>query len=239
MKRATQLFVFEEQAAGLPPIEKIWRTRSEPVERFISVAESHLEIVVTSQDGKAYLTVLGPQSRATTAPIPQDAEFFGIQLRRGVYLPNLPTWQLVDDAITLPDATSRTVWLDGSAWELPTYDNADVFVNRLARAGLLEWDPVVEAALEGRVEHLSLRSVQRRVLQATGLTLSGIRQIDRALEAAELLDLGVPIAEAVELTGYADQAHLTRSLKRYVGQTPGQIVRSRLPDCIVRREPAR
>jgi AraC-like DNA-binding protein len=35
----------------------------------------------------------------------------------------------------------------------------------------------------------------------------------------------VPILDVVFAEGYFDQAHLTRSLKRLVGQTPGQIVR--------------
>lgn len=227
MKRANQLFFFEPGPPGGPLVEKIWRTRSVPVERFISVAESHWEIVVTSLGGKPYLSVLGPQTQAMTAPIPQDAEFFGIQLRRGVFMPNLPAEQLVDDAIHLPDATSTTVWLDGSAWELPTFENADLFVNRLVRAGLLVHDPVVEEALRGEVTSVGVRSVQRRVLAATGLTLTAIQQIDRAQRAAELLDSGQTIGETVEVTGYADQAHLTRSLKRFMGQTPGQIVRDR------------
>jgi AraC-like DNA-binding protein len=35
----------------------------------------------------------------------------------------------------------------------------------------------------------------------------------------------VGILDAVHEAGYFDQAHLTRSLKRLIGQTPGQIAR--------------
>jgi methylphosphotriester-DNA--protein-cysteine methyltransferase len=62
-------------------------------------------------------------------------------------------------------------------------------------------------------------------LQATGLTLATIRQIKRARLAVTLLEQGVSILDAVNHAGYADQPHLTRSLKRYIGQTPAQIVR--------------
>jgi methylphosphotriester-DNA--protein-cysteine methyltransferase len=65
------------------------------------------------------------------------------------------------------------------------------------------------------------------VLRATGLTQDAIRQIERARRAADLLDRGESIAETVARAGYADQAHLTRSLKRFVGETPGQIVGGR------------
>lgn len=108
---------------------------------------------------------------------------------------------------------------------MPDYDDADTFVNRLERAGLVVHDPVVEAALSGRAE-LSSRSVQRRSLHATGLTQGTVRQIERVEQAKTLLEQGVAIADTVYLAGYADQPHLTRALKRLMGQTPAQIARA-------------
>jgi AraC-like DNA-binding protein len=91
------------------------------------------------------------------------------------------------------------------------------------RAGLLVHDPVASAALHDDVEGLSTRSVERRVARATGLTRGTIRQIHRAERAVELLGRGVPALEVARQAGYADQPHMTRSLKRFVGQTPSQI----------------
>jgi inosine-uridine nucleoside N-ribohydrolase len=87
--------------------------------------------------------------------------------------------------VTLPPASRTSFWLDGSAWEFPGPDNADVFVDRLVRAGLLVHDPVASAALHDDVEGLSTRSVERRVARATGLTRGTIRQIHRAERAVE------------------------------------------------------
>jgi AraC-like DNA-binding protein len=225
MRRAAKLFTFDQRASDSPFVEKLWRTRGEPAESFISVAVTHWELVVTRQRGRTSLTVRGPETRATTAPIPADAEFFGIQFRLGSFMPALPARSLVDGEITLPSATGRSFWLNGSVWQLPDYDDAEVFVNRLVRRGVLVRDPSVEEALGGRTGDLSPRSVQRRVLRATGLTPSAIRQIERARRTVDLLDGGMPIVDAVRRAGYADQAHMTRALKRFVGQTPGQIVR--------------
>jgi len=238
VKTAAQLFLFEEKASGAPLVEKLWRTRSEPEQTFISVAETHWEIVVTRQAGTTYLTVRGPETRSSTAPIPEDAEFFGIQLKRGTFMSGLPVRELVDGGITLPEATASSFWLDGSAWEFPRFDNADVFVDRLVRSGLLVRDPVVEAAIDGEIRGVSVRTVQRRVLRTTGLTLTAIRQIDRAKRAAALLSQGIPIAETIGLTGYADQPHLTRALSRFIGQTPRQIALGGAPRQVAHREPA-
>jgi hypothetical protein len=226
MKRAVELFTLERRSACSPFVEETWHTRSEPEEYFISVAASHWQMVVTRQWGAARLTVRGPETKATTLPIPQDAEFFGIQFMLGTFIPSLQPGQLVDRSLTLPQATSTSFWLNGSAWELPGPDNADVFVDRLVRAGLLVHDPVASAGLQRDVKGLSTRSVERRVSRATGLTRGAIAQIRRAEVAVELLTQGVPALDVTHKAGYADQPHLTRSLKRFMGQTPSQIANS-------------
>jgi AraC-like DNA-binding protein len=144
-------------------------------------------------------------------------------------MPIVPPGQLVDRALTLPRATRTSFWLDGSEWERPRPDNADVFVDRLVGAGLLVHDPVALAAVQDDVTGLSARSVERRVARATGLTRGVIRQIQRAESAVALLARGVPAVDAARRAGYADQPHLTRSLTRFVGQTPAQIATSATP----------
>jgi hypothetical protein len=190
------------------------------------VAVCHWEMVVMRQEDGAWLTVRGPETRATTAPVPTDAEFFGIQFSHGTFMPDLRPRQQVDSSLTFPATSSGSFWLDGSAWELPGRDNADVFVDRLVRSGLLVHDPVVPAAVHDDVEGLSTRTVERRLVRATGLTRGTIRQIQRTERAVDLLARGVPALDVVRLAGYADQPHLTRSLKRFVGQTPSQIATS-------------
>jgi hypothetical protein len=225
MKRAAELFTFQHRSSRLPLIETLWSTESGSEGSFISVAECHWEMVVTGQEGGAWLTVRGPETRATGAPVPTDAEMFGIQFAHGTFMPGLAPGELVDSALTLPTTSPKSFWLDGAGWEFPTVDNADVFVERLVRAGLLVHDPVVAAALNDHVDGLSVRTVERRVKRATGVTRGMIRQIQRAQHAVELLSRGVPSVDVVRLAGYADQPHLTRSLKRLVGQTPSQIAR--------------
>jgi AraC-like DNA-binding protein len=72
---------------------------------------------------------------------------------------------------------------------------------------------------------MSVRSLQYRFLRATGLTHKTIQQIERARSAVSLLEQGTPISDTAFELGYFDQAHLTNSLKRFVGRTPAQIAR--------------
>ena len=97
-------------------------------------------------------------------------------------------------------------------------------------ASLLSDDPLVLAALRGDAPTASARSVQRHFSQVTGLTEKRIRQIVRARKAAELLQGGASILDVTHELGYADQAHLTRDLKRLTGLHAGPDEGSRRAD---------
>lgn len=224
-------FVFDGRAAAAPFVELIWHTRSEAAGSFISSAASNWEMVVAKFNGKILITARGPETKASEADFPADAEFFGITFKLGTFMPHLPIKTLLDrqDA-PLPEASSNSFWLQGAAWELPTFENADVFVNRLIRQGILVRDPVVEATIQGNTPDLSIRSLQYRFLQATGLTHKLIQQIERARRASSLLEQGTPILDTAFELGYFDQAHLTNSLKRFIGKTPAQVAQSVKPE---------
>jgi AraC-like DNA-binding protein len=217
------VFGFDEWDPGSSYVGRCWQTRSQPEPAFISVATSSWKMVVVTRRGTTQVVVRGPETRATTVPIPDDAEFFGIDFSLGTFMPCLPLPGLVDQAVTLPDASPGGVWIGTDRWETPRSANADVFVERLVRRGVVVRDPVAVAALAGRVAGYATRTLERRVARATGLTRGTIRQIARAEQAVEALAGGVPPAEAAPLLGYADQAHLNRSLRRFVGETPAQV----------------
>lgn len=218
--------IFKERAGESPVVEKIWSSHSERAGRFQSIAACHWGMVVTRYRGKTSLTVRGPETRATMADCPAEGEWFGICFKPGTFMPVLRPGILRDrNDVTLPEASGRSFWLNGSAWEYPTAENAEIFVKRLLRGGLVVEDPLVKGVLSGRGSGLTERTEQRRFLQITGMTRGTIYQITRARFATILLRGGASILDATFRAGYYDQAHLTRSLKRWIGQTPAQIIR--------------
>src|SRR5262245_15988702 len=182
-------------------------------------------MVVTRHKGKSTLTVRGPETKATAIDCPAEGEWLGIRFRLGTFMPQLPVANLRDrQDVNLPRATGRSFWLNGSAWEYPDFENAEAFVARLVKRSLIVRDRAVDDALRGVYSALSLRSVQRHFLQATGMTHNTFRQIQRARYATNLLKQGASILDVVHEAGFFDQAHLTRSLKRLIGQTPARII---------------
>lgn len=217
------IFDFDTRSSDSPLIQSIWRSRSVGGGSFISTAVSQWEMVVTQQRDQLTLSVRGPETQASPAPVPENAEFFGITFKHGVFMPQMPKSELVDTAIHLTASMQNRFQFLGSTWQFPTFENADTFIHQLMRAAVLAFDTTVEDALRGQALYLSQRAIQRRFLHVTGLTYKTIQQIERARQASALLQGGLPITETAYQAGYFDQAHLTNALKRFYGQTPAQI----------------
>lgn len=218
------VFLIDTRPADSPQVEQIWRARSLNPGTFISVASNHWEMVVTYRDASpCSITVRGPETHPTHLTYAMGGEWFGIRFRLGTLLPCLPVCTLVDRAVSLPVDGSDTFQLHGAAWTCPDFDTADAFINRLVRTGVLAGDPLVAALLRGDAGDIATRSAQRRFQQATGMSQRTVRQISRARQAMRLLQQGASILDAVHEAGYYDQAHLSRSMKRWLGHTPSQL----------------
>jgi AraC-like DNA-binding protein len=224
MEWATTIFPIENRIERSDFVERIWRTQGVPDMAMISVAVPHWQIVVVkSSRGPTSVIVRGPETRASIVEIPQDAEFLGIEFKLGTFIPTLAVESLVDVGRELGAVSRTKINLAGSNWEIPSFENAADFVARLARNGALVRDPLVEQTLLRKPVAITERSMQRRFLRATGLTYGAVRQIERAERTVALLTAGTSILDAVEIAGYSDQAHMTRSLQRFLGKTPGKL----------------
>jgi hypothetical protein len=215
----------EDRPSDSPYIARVWRGRTSGIERMMSVATPHWELVVWSHRGLVHVAARGPETVASVADVPDESESFGISFALGTSMPHLPVSRLVDTQMECPHVTAGEFVLRGDEWSLPTFDNAEEFVGRLVREGVLVRDPLVGEAVQGETPSIGARSVQRRVGAATGLTQGAIRQIERARRAAILLGEGVAALDVVHRLGYYDQPHLARSLKRFIGRTATQLRR--------------
>jgi len=217
---------FEERVSDSPLIERVWRSQSDRGGKFVSIAATNFEMAVTRLAGDTFLTLRGPETTATAIECPPGGEWLGIRFKLGTFMPRLTPEKLRDhNDVTLPNASSRSFWLDGSAWEYPDFENAEDFVAKLVGEGIIAREPAVDAVMRDQQPAQSLRTAQRRFLRATGLTYRTVRQIQRARYATNLLRQGTSILDTVHDAGYFDQAHLTNSLKHLIGQTPVEIAR--------------
>jgi hypothetical protein len=192
------------------------------------MAEGNIELVITKLPSLLAVTLRGPVSRGSFVECPPDGEWLAVRFRLGTHFPSIPTAALMDhQSLDLPVLGNDRFWFGGHAFEIPSFENAEHLVSRLARVGLISRDFTADAALQGDVDWMSRRSVQRHFRRATGMTFSSYQQIERARQAAALLMDGHSILSATFDAGYFDQAHLTRSLKQLIGITPAALIRER------------
>src|SRR3954468_4449888 len=135
------MIVFEDRLSDSPFIERVWRSHSERRGTFWSIAAPTFEMVVSRHGGRTFFTLRGPETQATRADPLAEGEWFGIRFRVGTFVPHLTPRNLIDRRdVTLPEATCHSFWLNGSAWDYPDFENAETFVNRLFRKGILVRD---------------------------------------------------------------------------------------------------
>lgn len=216
--------IYEERSSDSPYVETIMRGRTVSDGSQIRPSEVHWHMVFTRHNGRVHPIFVGPWTIAGVASWGEGAEILWIKFSLGSFMPHLPPRDFLDVETSLPRAASNSFWLKGSAWQFPDYDNVETFIDRLVREDVLVHDPVVKAVLQGHPSEMASRTVRHRFLRATGLTQLHIYQAERARRAEALLQQGISVVDTVFEAGYYDQPHLTRSLKQFIGHTPGQIV---------------
>jgi hypothetical protein len=215
----------EVRAADSPLVERITRVRFEDDWRGVTTPDGCWDLVVRRVGGRVELLQTGLITRPVELAYAAGDEYLSISFKPGVFMPRLPGRRMVDRGLMRPTPSPRTFRLEQDELEIPTFDNAEGLIERLVRRELIVRDEIVEGVVEGRPRAIHPRSVQRHFLEAMGLTAKGLEQIRRAGRAIELLAEGRrPVDVALEL-GYADQSHLTRTLKTIMGKTPGQLAR--------------
>jgi AraC-like DNA-binding protein len=221
-------FVEQIRSSTSSVIDRIWYSSCDADFPFLSYAESRSEIVIARRyDEEVSVSVRGPESVPSQAQVSPGVEYLGIVFKHGTYLPSLLPRALSNRRdVDLPSVGLTRFLLDGFFWEIPTFENADTFIERLIRKDLLVQDRDVNAILMDQPVSLAVRTYQYRFLKSTGLTYNEIRQIRRARQAVPFLRDGNDVQWVIRELGYYDQSHLSRSLKRFTGLTPMQISRS-------------
>jgi hypothetical protein len=216
----------DERPADSPLVQRITHVRLAGKDGTVTTPDGCWDLVFLRLRGRVVALQTGLITRPVKLGFASGDEYLCISFKPGVFMPRLPGDQMLDRGVQRPTVSRRAFWMDGDTMEIPTFQNAEGLVTRLARQGLLQRDEIVEGVLTGSPRAISPRSVQRHFLRATGMTRKAFEQIQRANRAVDLLRQGRAAVDVALELGYADQPHLVRSLKRTMGQTPGEIARA-------------
>lgn len=98
----------------------------------------------------------------------------------------------------------------------------DVAVDRI------DADPAAELTIRELASDCDLSEYQfiRAFRRATGITPHAFVVQRRCMLARRLIASGAPLSDVAAASGFADQSHMNRCIKRYYGFTPGVFARS-------------
>ena len=208
-------------------IARITRVRYGRDTHDVTTPDGCWDLVVMRVKGRVQMLQTGLITRPVALDYQAGDEYLAISFKPGVFRPRLPGERMVDRGHLLPSevppAAPGSFWLEQDRLEIPSFENVEGLVDRLVQRQLIVCDEIVAGVVEGHARAISPRSVQRHFVQATGVTAKDLQQIQRARRAVDLLAQGRRAVDVALDLGFADQPHLTRSLKRIIGKTPGEI----------------
>jgi hypothetical protein len=225
--------MYEERASSSPYIQFVWRATAKESGSFVDLAHDFWVLVFRTGGEQTEVLLTGPVTQPEPIYYRAGQTNWGIVLKAHVFVRGLAKKDTLNARTPLPMANDGSFMLRGHQLSMPTYETAEAFVGELVKHDILVASPVIAKALDGAPPAMSTRHLQRHYATATGLTQRQLQQIQRARHAFVLLTQGESIAKAATDAGYADQAHMTRSLKLLAGQTPGQIIKDYLSLTIV------
>lgn len=219
--------MYEEHHPDSPVLECIWQSRATRDERYLVPAVEYWDLWFTrAPDGELGAGLSGPNLGHRWVRSTIGEHSWGIQLKAHVVLPGVSKRLLLGGEQQLVVEAGH-VTLARHAVPFPEFADLEAFADRLLKLDILRWDDDVRRMLSGDDAGYSERHRQRRVRAATGMTRKQIQQLSRAREAFALLMQGVQPSECAARCGFSDQAHLTRSLRVFHGQTPAQVLSGR------------
>lgn len=188
--------------------------------------------------------VAGPSTRALTTRADGAAGSIGLRLapgQAGLVL-RRPMTELTDELVPLDAVVSRgraamlrcalsTVvdppWdRDGSRGNIDalTVILSDDGPDRAWTAAVRRWAArqVSTAVVTDRLG-VSERTLRRRMTESFGYGYPTLTRLTRAQRARSLLLQSMSPVDVAAAAGYADQPHLTREFRRFVGRSPGQV----------------
>lgn len=178
-------------------------------------------------DDSLSVELYGPSLQPRVLEGHAGEEYWGIEFKAYVTLAAMNKGIILNTHVLLP-TVGTSFSIKNRHYQIPRYGELEKFTQQLQEDGVIIADQRIDRALQGDGAGFSERSRQRYFKNVTGLTKKQIEQLQRARHAFYLLQTGNSLPQAAAAAGYADQPHMTRSLKLLHGETPAQIIASHL-----------
>lgn len=217
------MLFWRERTPELESITSVWAIRAAVMMQCIVPADPCVSIILVQSDASAEVIIRGPETAPRSEILLPGYTWIGIRLHPGVQLKSFPTQQLTDSFRILPADSNGQFQFEGTLLQFPSFSNAQELIKQMHDLGYISGKALNSQESPQKV--MSSKSYSRFVKRSTGLAPYKLYQLQRMSEALRLLRQGTPAVTVASELGFADQAHLTRAAKQFLGYTPKELVR--------------
>lgn len=213
---------WRERTSELEAIDSVWTGAALEVTPRTVLANPCISIILVKNKTSSEVIVRGPETKPRGDILLPGYTWIGIRLKPGIRLQNFSTQQMTDSFQILPADSSGQFEIEGMHLQYPDFENVEQLIEHMYGLGFLGGK-----ALDGQElsrQGVSSKSYSRHIKQSTGLSPYKLHQLQRMTEALRLLRQGTPVTTVATQLGFADQAHLTRAAKQFLGHTPKELL---------------
>jgi hypothetical protein len=215
--------IWKHRASELDLIASVWSCNASEITPRTVLADPCISIIFVKRNNSAKVVLRGPETKPRNEHYMPGDTWLGVRLRPGVRLKNFPTEQYIDCSRALPAGSDGRFLFEGTLLEFPDFDNAEQLIEQMRDLGYINGKAL--DSHEFPKQGMSPKTYSRFIKRSTGLSPYKLQQLQRIAEVFRLLQQGMPPATIASELGFADQAHLHRAAKQFLGHTPKELLR--------------
>lgn len=215
--------IWRHRSSELDLVASVWSCRASETTPRTVLADPCVSIILVRGRDSAQVVLRGPETKPHEEFYIPGYTWTGIRLHPGVQIRNFPAQQYLNSSLVLPADSEARFRFEGTWLQFPDFNNAEQLIGQMQGLGYIHGKGV--DSQEFPIQGMSSKTRSRLVKRSTGLSPYKLHQLQRMAKALHLLQQGAPAATVASELGFADQAHLHRATKQFLGHTPKELLR--------------
>lgn len=214
----------QRRTSSSPYIDRVTQSYAVSDGTYLASPDGSWDLIFSEEaDGSRIVFITGQATKSARLHYKAGQHSVVISFAAGAYLLPFHGAPFTNNysMLTMPDRDHFA--LAGRLFPLPTFENAEELTTQMVKNDILASDTIVNSVMRGTPKAASKRSVERHFKATTGLSPKKMASIRRAQQAVRMLKGGASPSAVANETGYYDQPHLAKELKRLMDSHPSDV----------------
>lgn len=214
---------WKERPSKSDLIASVWTCRPNEITPRTVLADPCTSITLIKNAERTKVVLRGLETKPRNEHYMPGTTWISIRLYPGVKLKNFPAQRYIDCSRPIKADSDSSFLFGNTLFRFPEFDKAEELIEQMCRQGYISGRAI--SVDEVSKEEMSTKTYARYIKQNTGLSPYKLHQLQRMSKVFKQIQEGVPFATIASEAGFADQAHLHRATRQYLGHTPKELLR--------------